>query len=115
MSDEMIESILLTIKKLLGIEEEYTQFDSDIIVHINSAFSVLHQLGIGPVEAVTIESDANEWSEFFESRSDINLVKTYIYLKVRLVFDPPQTGYVLDAFNKQVSELEWRLNAVEVT
>lgn len=105
----VINSILNSIKKLLGIEEAYIQFDPDIVIHINSAFTTLLQLGVGPVEGFSIATTNAQWSDFFGARSDIELVKTYIYLKVRLFFDPPQTGYLIEAYNKQVSEIEWRL------
>jgi len=111
MADEMvIDSILLSIKKLLGIEEEYTQFDADIVIHINSAFVTLNQLGLGPAEGFSIATDQAEWSDFFGIRADLDSVKSYIYLKVRLLFDPPQTQYQVEGYNKQISEMEWRLN-----
>jgi hypothetical protein len=108
MTDEMvIDSILLSIKKLLGLDEDYTVFDSDIIIHINSAFTILYQLGVGPSEGFRIIDDTAEWSDFFGL--DIELVKTYIYLKVRLIFDPPQSSFLIEAYNKQIAEFEWRL------
>jgi hypothetical protein len=107
----VIDSILASIKKLLGIEADYTQFDSDIVIHINSAFTNLLQLGVGPSGGFSIVSDEAEWSDFFGTQADIELVKTYIYLKTRLFFDPPQTGYLIEAYNKQILECEWRLNA----
>lgn len=107
--EPLITSILTCIKRLLGIDEDYTQFDPDILVHINSAFTTLLQLGIGPEEGFSITGATETWSEFIEDRTDIELVKTYIYLKVRLIFDPPQTGYLVDAITKQVLEIEWRL------
>lgn len=105
-----MDSILTSIKKLLGIAEDYTNFDTDIIIHINSVFSILTQLGVGPSEGFSI-SDANGvWSDFINDSTKIELVKTYIYLKVRLIFDPPQSSSVIDAMNRTISELEWRLN-----
>lgn len=105
-----MDSILTSIKKLLGISEDYTNFDTDIIIHINSVFSILTQLGAGPSEGFSI-SDANGvWSDFINDSTKIELVKTYIYLKVRLIFDPPQSSSVIDAMNRTISELEWRLN-----
>lgn len=105
-----MDSILTSIKKLLGIAEDYTNFDTDIIIHINSVFSILTQLGVGPSEGFSI-SDANDiWSDFINDSTKIELVKTYIYLKVRLIFDPPQSSSVIDAMNRTISELEWRLN-----
>jgi hypothetical protein len=106
----IIDSILDTIKKLLGIEADYTQFDQDIAIHINSAFFNLHQLGVGPVGGFSITDNTDEWADFVGTRVDIEAVKTYIYLKVRLLFDPPQTGYLVDAVKSQILECEWRLN-----
>lgn len=107
----MDDSILTSIKKLLGITEEYTQFDTDIIMHINSVFSTLTQLGVGPTSGFMIEDDGAIWSEYLKSSDPrLNFVKTYIYLKVRLVFDPPQSSAVIDAINRNISELEWRIN-----
>lgn len=104
-----MESILTTIKKLLGIEADYTQFDTDIIIHINSALMTLRQLGVGPSQPISIASDLDTWQAKFGDISDIEAIKTYIYLKVRVVFDPPTSSFVLDAMNRQISELEWRL------
>lgn len=106
------ESILDSIKKLLGIDFSYTQFDPDIIIHINMAFGFLSQMGVGPSEAFSISSNETVWSDFFgESGLGIKeTVKTYIYLKVRMVFDPPSSGIVAESFNKAISELEWRLH-----
>lgn len=108
----MEQSILLSTKKILGIAPEYTAFDLDIITHINSAFFTLTQLGVGPVTGFTIEDAETEWEEFFGTinPNEYNSVKTYVYLKVRQVFDPPTTSYAISAFNDQIRELEWRLN-----
>lgn len=103
-------SILTSTKKLLGIDEEYEAFDQDIIVFINSAFSRLNQLGIGPEEGFVITSKTQTWSEIIESRLDLESIKTYVYLKVRLVFDPPQSSFLVDAFKEQIAELEWTIN-----
>lgn len=105
-----IESILTSIKKLLGITEEYTHFDPDIIIHINSAFMVLGQLGVGPTNGYTISDASAVWSDFIGDETNIEAVKTYVYLKVRMMFDPPQSSAVMDAIKTQISELEWRLN-----
>lgn len=105
-----MESILSSIKKLLGIAEEYTQFDDDIIMHINSVFMILAQLGVGPPEGFFIEDDSASWADFIPDLSNIQAVKTYMYLKVRLMFDPPMSSAVMDAVNRQIAELEWRLN-----
>lgn len=103
-------SILTSIKKLLGIEEDYTHFDTDIVMHINSAFMSLNQLGVGPTAGFRIEDKEAEWSEFVGERLDLESVKSYVYLKTRLVFDPPQTSFLIDAIKDQIKELEWRLN-----
>ena len=106
----MNDSILDTIKQLLGIQSDYTAFDTDIIVHINSAFMVLNQLGVGPTECFSIDGSGEEWAEFVDESIDLEAVKTYIYLKVRTIFDPPSSSVVMEAMNKNISELEWRLN-----
>lgn len=106
-----MESILTSIKKLLGITEEYDQFDPDIIMHINSVFMILTQLGIGPAEGFSIEDDTSIWSDFIKDANKIEAVKSYIYLKVKLLFDPPLSSAVIDSTNRLINELEWRLNA----
>jgi len=108
----MTESILTSTKKNLGIEESYTAFDPDIILHINSVFSTLNQLGIGPIDGFAIDDATAVWSDFLEGDLRLNSVKTYIYLRVRMLFDPPTTGYFVGAVQKQIEELEWRLNVV---
>lgn len=105
-----MESILTSIKKLLGIAEEYSAFDTDIIIHINSAFSTLKQLGVGPEEGFKISDDLDSWSDFIEDDESIENVKTYIYLKVKLVFDPPSNSAHMQAIKDSINELEWRLN-----
>lgn len=105
-----MDSILTSIKKLLGIAEEYEHFDSDIIVFINSAFSVLTQLGVGPEEGFRIEDASKTWSEFLYDDSRLEFVKTFVHLKVKLGFDPPQSSAAIEAINRQISELEWRIN-----
>lgn len=107
-----MESILTSVKKLLGIDEEYEHFDADIIMHINSVFSILTQLGVGPSEGFSIEDKTVTWDEYFSEAGEYHSVKTYIYLKVRLLFDPPTSSAVMEAMNRQISEFEWRLNAV---
>lgn len=106
----MEESILVSIKKLLGIAEEYTNFDTDIIIHINSAFMILNELGIGPVEGFRIEDKEAAWRDFIDDFDYLDAAKTYVYLKVKLVFDPPLSGTVIEAYKQTISELEWRLN-----
>lgn len=109
-----MESILTSIKKLLGIDEEYTQFDSDIIMHINSVFLNLTQLGVGPSEGFLIEDGTATWDDFIGDSNQLQAVKSYVYLKVKLLFDPPLSSSVTESMNRMISELEWRLNvAVE--
>ena len=103
-------SILTSTKKLLGIPEDYTVFDLDVITHVNSAFSTLTQLGVGPPEGFMIEDDSAVWTDFIVDDFQYNAVKTYISLRVKQVFDPPATSYLISAFNEQIKELEWRLN-----
>ena len=104
------ESILTSIKKLLGITEDYTQFDQDIIMHINSVFNILTQIGVGPSTGFSISDKETKWTDYISDLSLIEMVKSYIYLKVRILFDPPTTGILMDAMQKQISELEWRLS-----
>lgn len=108
-----MDSILTSIKKLLGIAEEYTQFDEDIIMHINTVFLNLTQLGVGPEEGFYIEDDTADWEDFVDVESNIPLqaVKSYVYLKVKLLFDPPLSSSVIESTNRMIAELEWRLNA----
>ena len=108
-------SILTSIKKLLGIEEDYTYFDSDIIMNINSALFNLMQLGVGPASGFAIKDKEATWGEFLGARKDMESVKSYVYLKTRLAFDPPQTSFLIDAIKNQISELEWRLNVQSET
>lgn len=108
-------SVLNDIKKLLGLSADYKVFDMDVTIHINSAFSTLQQLGVGPDAGFMIYSDATTWSTFLTADDfHLNAVKTYVYLRVRLLFDPPGTAYLVNAITDQIRELEWRLNvAVE--
>lgn len=110
-----MDSILISVKKMLGISAEYTHFDADIIIHINSVFMILNQLGVGPKEGFSISSDVETWDEFTNDNLTIESVKSYMYLKVGLLFDPPTSSNVLEARNRLVSELEWRLNAIADT
>lgn len=107
-----MESILDSVKKALGIAADYTEFDVDIILHINSAFSTLHQLGVGPSEGFEIENSTTTWDAFLLNDKRYNFVKQYVYSKVRIMFDPPTIASVLDAMNRSVTELEWRINVV---
>lgn len=107
-----MESILDSIKKLLGIADDYDQFDADIIMHINTVFLNMTQLGIGPAEGFFIEDDSAVWSDFVDIDENVqfNAIKTYVYLKVKLLFDPPLSSAVIESTNRMISELEWRLN-----
>lgn len=106
----MAQSILTSVKKLLGLTEADTSFDIDVMLHINSVFSTLQQLGIGPVDGFMIEDATVTWDAFLGNDPKLSAVKTYVYLRTRLLFDPPSTSYVIDSMNKQIQELEWRLN-----
>lgn len=104
----MMESILLSIKKLLGIMPEYTNFDDDIIIHINTAFAILNQLGVGPKSGFMIVDENSSWNDYTNEKN-LNMVKTYIYLKVRLLFDPPTSSALIESINRTLSEIEWRI------
>lgn len=106
----MEESILISTKKVLGLDESYTAFDWDVITHINAAFSILNQLGVGPEESFWIEDSSAEWGDYLVPDNQLHLVKTYVYLKVRILFDPPGTSFLLGAATDQIKEYEWRLN-----
>jgi hypothetical protein len=106
----MEQSILISTKKTLGISEDYTAFDLDIITHINSAFSTLAQLGVGPETGFMIQGEEEVWTDFIEDDLRYNSVKSYVFLKTRQLFDPPTTSYLIAAVEKQIEELEWRLN-----
>lgn len=106
----MSNSILTSTKKILGLAESYKEFDLDIIMHINSVFSTLHQLGIGPALGFEIEDDGDEWDDFVSDDLPLNNVKSYVFLRVKLLFDPPSTSYHLTAMENQIRELEWRMN-----
>ena len=105
-----MQSILTSIKKQLGIMEDYNAFDDVLIEHINSAFMVLTQLGVGPSEGFVIRDASAVWSDFLSNTIKLEAVKTYIGHKVRLMFDPPQSSAVMEAINRTISELEFRLN-----
>lgn len=107
-----MESILTSIKKMLGIDEAYTHFDADIIMHINSVLMILAQLGVGPEEGFVIEDDTSTWINFIPeaNAAQLHAVKTYIYMKVKLMFDPPLSSAVIESMNRQIAEFEWRLN-----
>lgn len=107
-----MENILNSVKSVLGITEDYTHFDSQILMHINSTFTILNQLGIGPVEGFIVDQ-SSKWSNFFKNKDlQQELVKSYVYIKVRLLFDPPSSSFVLESLEKQATEYEWRLNVL---
>ena len=104
-----MDSILVSVKKMLGIDALHTGFDEDIIHHINSVFAILQQMGVGPENGFSISDDSTIWSEYTSDVNQLNFVKSYVYLKVRLLFDPPVSSGAIDSINKLISELEWRL------
>lgn len=103
-------SILKSTKKVLGLADSYTIFDQDIITFINASLSILSQLGIGPIGGFFIEDDAAEWADIGLVPEQTHLLKTFIHLKVRMLFDPPTTSYLITAMEKQIAEFEWRLS-----
>lgn len=105
-----MESILNSIKKLLGIQEEYTHFDTDLIMHINTVLTILTQLGVGPSCGFLITGPETTWSEYLNDEVSFESVKTYIHLRVKMLFDPPQNSSVMESMNRMISELEFRLN-----
>ena len=104
-----MDSILTTIKKLLGIAEEYTHFDADLIMHINSVLSILNQIGVGPSDGFSIEDKEDVWTDFIPQSPKLEFVKSYVYMKVKLLFDPPTSSAVIESINRLTSELEWRI------
>lgn len=105
-----MESILTSIKKLLGLTEEYEHFDPEIIMHINSVFMDLRQLGVGPEEGFFIEDETSVWTDFVSEIGKMEAVKSYMYLRVRLLFDPPANSSLIESMNRQIEKFEWRLN-----
>ena len=106
----MTDSILTTIKKMLGIHEEIEDFDMDLIVFINSALAELNQLGIGPKDGFQISGKEETWKQLYNGRKIFNDIKTYIFLKVKVIFDPPQVASLNSAYENQLKEVTWRLN-----
>ena len=106
----MDDSILDSIKKILGMPPAYDAFDTDLVIHINSVFGILDQLGVGPEGGFSISDNTTLWKAYLGDSKDLEMVKSYIALKVRLIFDPPTIGAVMDAMKEQIRELEWRLN-----
>lgn len=105
----MEDSILLSIKKLLGLDRNYNAFDTDVVISINSILNVLYQLGVSK-EPYYINGDMETWTDYLGDRKDLEMIKSFVYLRVRLLFDPPTTGVLHEAMERQASELEWRLN-----
>jgi hypothetical protein len=108
----MIDSILTSTKKILNLAEDYTIFDEDIITHINSTFSILNEIAIGPDGGFMIEDASSTWEEIGLPQNQLTLVRTYMFLKVRSLFDPPTTSYLIEAVNKQIQEYEYRLSYI---
>lgn len=106
------QSILISVKHALGLADDYNYFDPDIIMHINSVLMILNQLGIGPAEGFTVTSDNQTWEELTSDISLLSAIKTYVYLRVRLLFDPPSSSFVLSSMENQIKEFEWRLNVM---
>lgn len=106
-----MESILTSIKKMLGIEEGYEHFDTDIMIHINSTLMVLRQLGVGPADGFRITGSSETWDDYLGDNTHMDGVKTYVYWKVRLMFDPPTSSAHMEAMKNGIAEFEWRLNA----
>jgi hypothetical protein len=103
--------ILVDTKKVLNLPASQTHFDADVILHINSVLSTLNQLGVGPADGLQISDDTTTWDDLFTDLR-FNFVKSYVYLRVRMLFDPPQTSFLLEAFKEQYKELEWRINVL---
>lgn len=113
---EPTQSIFYSVKKMLGIDEAYLAFDLDILTHINSVFFTLYQLGVGPYPPFSIDGPDEVWTDFLpEDDQFFKAVRTYVYQKVRLYFDPPTTGFQLDAINAQLAEMEWRFTVNPTT
>jgi hypothetical protein len=102
--------ILDGVKKALGLAAEYDVFDPEIIMHINSTFSTLHQLGVGPADGFTIEDNVADWADFIGTDARLSSVKSYVYLKVKLLFDPPPNSFAITSLKEMAQEYEWRLN-----
>lgn len=105
-----MESILTSIKKLLGISKEYHHFDADLIMHINSVLFILTQMGVGPSEGFFIEDESDSWYDFLPDGAQLEAAKSYTHLKVKLLFDPPLSSAVIESLNRLTAELEWRIN-----
>ena len=102
--------ILTSVKKLIGITEACTDFEADLIMHINSVLMILTQIGVGPSEGFSIKDKEDYWKDFVSDTTNLESIKSYVYMKVRLMFDPPSSSAVMESMNRMISELEWRLN-----
>ena len=107
---KLVDSILFTIKEMLGITKEYTHFDIDIITHINSAIGILTQIGVGEPNGFFIKNELDTWESYIGSSKNLELIKSFIYLKVKLLFDPPLSSAAIESINKMISEFEWRIS-----
>lgn len=108
------QSILDSVKKVIGMDPSYTAFDIDIIMHINTQFSKLYNLGVGPKNAAFEIEDKNaKWSDFLQGKTNINMAKTYVCMAVRLIFDPPPTSFGIEAVKTEIQEMGWRLNVLD--
>jgi hypothetical protein len=108
----MEQSILISTKKILGLSDDYTVFDLDIITNINAAFSVISQLGVGTETGFYIDDSSDLWTDFIPNSNILSMVKTYVFLKVRMLFDPPTTSFLITAMNEQIKEYEWRISTL---
>lgn len=106
----MSESILISVKRILGMDEQYTVFDLDVMTHINSVFNTLTQLNVGPKNGFMIEDASAKWEDFLGNDINLNAVKSYVCLRVKVLFDPPSTSFHLSAIENQCREMEWRLS-----
>lgn len=106
----MEENILNSIKKLLGIPEDYTAFDQDVMIHINSVFMILSEFGVGPSNGYSLKDGTEKWGDFISDDKNLEGIKTYVYMKVKTIFDPPLNSAVLASMKELISEFEWRIN-----
>ena len=110
----MTDSILDSVKLALSINPDYDAYDSDIIMHINSVFSILHQVGASPIDGFYVTDSSSTWLDYIGEAQHVNMVKSYVVLRVRLLFDPPSSAFALDSMERQAKELEWRLSCLDI-
>lgn len=108
----MEDRILPSIKKLLGVDDSYEIFDTDILLYINAAIGTLNQIGVGPEDGFMVMDKTATWVTFLGDDPRLNSAKAYVYLRVKLLFDPPTTSYLIEANAKLTQEFEWRLNTL---